>query len=153
MSEQNLTDVEVVQRKGTKIILRIVVIVGILFLFFYLFTSYLMKQEDKEFIACVKQGEFDAFPGQLIGEVFEIYFENGKWIHWEDKNHHVEFRGDCEVDGEKTYVVIWFNVDERLTTFEVDGGFVGTNPEWLEIEEVICSAYLGTEITEELYGD
>jgi len=137
---------------GGKILLLIVLIAIFLFGAFYLFSSYLIKKEDEKFINVVREGTFENHPEKKIGEAFEDYFEDGEWSHWESKGHNVEFRGYCEIEGKTTSTVIWFKVEDDLSGFELNGGSVGTNPKWLEIEHVISSVYTGVDITEANYG-
>jgi len=144
-TEKNVTSKKNTSRKGGFIV---VLIVGLLVIGVCLVSSMNKRKVEESFIDVVRDGTLSEYT-ETIGNVFETYFEEGEWSYWEEKTHHVEFNGNCEIDGKETSVVVWFEVDENQNDFAYKGGFVRSNPKWLEIDDVIDCAFTGTTITKE----
>lgn len=79
------------------------------------------NNEDK-YIEGVKQGYPEMFPDISYEDAFDQYFSSGEWSYKEqdDEEHIVEFKGILKDNsGEKTKIVIQFEVEEDEKCFEV----------------------------------
>jgi len=90
----------------------------------------------------VKDGTFNAYPEQTIGEAFSEFFSNPKWVSYEMGGEtYVKFTGGCTWGGEMTSAKIVFLIDGEnfnIDTFKI-GDMNFTNV--YEIESMLDTIY------------
>lgn len=72
----------------------------------------------------VKNGKLNAYPEQTVGEAFDSFFSNCKWVSYkEDEETYVKFTGRCMLKDELVNAKIIFLIDGKK--FEIDTCKIG----------------------------
>lgn len=122
-----------------------VVAIGIIAVVIVFFVS--MFQNEAKYINTVKNGALDMYPGVIIGEAFDQFFQDPEWSYTDlgDQStkgirHSVDFEGKCYVNEELTRVTLWFSVDDDAERFEYLGGFIEGQPKNISADDVFQQA-------------
>lgn len=123
-----------VAKKKKPIMIAIGVIVAVVFLLILIGGS--------DPVDTVKDGTFNAYPEQTVGEAFSNFFTNPKWVSYEEGGEtYVKFTGGCTLYGEMVNAKIVFLIDGE--NFSIDTCKIGdvnvTNA--YEIEAILDVIY------------